>query len=133
MNKYIVPLFFAGILVASLLVSYILFNKYEKEKEINTLLRSEIEGTKLVLAYELKQWKENDQKIAKFKEDIDKLSAQRDSYRRQMQEAMKKDEKLNSWANDKLPDYVRDSFKRMWLERNPPSPGDSGKERPNHP
>ena len=121
MNKYVVPLFFAGILVASLFVSYFFFSRYEAEKENNIKLNLEIEKTKLVLDYERKQWEENDQKIAKFKEEVDRLSAQRDSYRRQMQEAMKKDEKLNSWANTQLPDYVRESFKRMWLERNTPS------------
>lgn len=117
MNRYVVPLFFAGILVASLFVSYFFFSRYETEKENNIKLNLEVEKTKLVLDYERKQWEENDQKIAKFKEEVDRLSAQRDSYRRQMQEAMKKDENLNSWANTQLPDYVRESFKRMWLER----------------
>lgn len=123
MNKNVVPLFFAGILVASLFVSYFFFSRYETEKENNIKLNLEVEKTKLVLDYERKQWEENDQKIAKFKEEVDRLSAQRDSYRRQMQEAMKKDENLNSWANTRLPDYVRESFKRMWVERNTPSPG----------
>lgn len=123
MNKYVVPLFFAGILVASLFVSYFFFSRYETEKENNIKLNLEVEKTKRVLDYERKQWEENDQKIAKFKEEVDRLSAQRDSYRRQMQEAMKKDENLNSWANTRLPDYVRESLKRMWDERNTPSPG----------
>lgn len=118
MNKYVVPLFFAGILAASLFVSCFFFSRYETEKENNIKLNLEVEKTKLVLDYERKQWEENDQKIAKFKEEVDRLSAQRDSYRRQMQEAMKKDENLNSWANTRLPDYVRESFKRMWDERN---------------
>lgn len=122
MIKFVAALIGIGILGTSLLGNYFLLNKYDAERDKVKVLEITAATLKVTMDYERKQQQENDEKIASFKIEIDNIASQRDSYRRKMQEALKKDENLNAWASSRLPDYVRESFKRVRDEGSSASP-----------
>lgn len=110
MIKYVAALVGIGILGTSLLGCYFLFNKYDAERDKVKDLEIQAATLQTTLDYERKQQAQNDQKIAEYKQSLDEIAAQRDSFRRQAQEAMKKDAKFKSWADTEIPDFVRNSL-----------------------
>lgn len=123
MSKYIIALVGIGVLITSLTINYFLFNKYDAERNKVKTLELQTATLQLTLDYEHKQQEDNDKKIADFKIAIDEITAQRESYRRKMQEALKKDENLKTWADTELPGYVRESFNRVRIDEGTPSSG----------
>lgn len=113
-------------LAASLLGNWFLYSRLDSEKEKSHKLELSLATTTLTLEHKIKEQQENDQKVLAFQQEIKNLSAQRDLYYRRTQEAMKKDEKFNSWTNTELPDYVRAVLDRMRQE-NSASPSNNGK------
>ena len=116
MGQYAIGLVAAGVLAASIFGNYFLFKENNAKQDEISGLKIESAITKTTLDYERKQQAQNDQKIAEYKQSLDEIAAQRDSFRRQAQEAMKKDAKFKSWADTELPDFVRKS-----LGRKPPN------------
>lgn len=125
-TKWVLPLFGVGVLAASLLGNWILYSRLDSEKEKSHKLELSLANTTLTLEHKIKEQQENDQKVLAFQQEIKKLSAQRDLYYRRTQEAMKKDEKFNSWANTELPDYARAVLARV-RQGNSASASNSGK------
>lgn len=110
MGQYTIGLVAAGVLAASIFGNWFLFKDNNAKQDEISSLKIESAITKTTLDYERKQQAQNDQKIAEYKQSIDEIAAQRDSFRRQAQEAMKKDAKFKSWADTELPDFVRSSL-----------------------
>ena len=110
MGQYTIGLVAAGVLAASIFGNWFLFKDNNAKQDEISSLKIESAITKTTLDYERKQQAQNDQKIAEYKQSLDEIAAQRDSFRRQAQEAMKKDAKFKSWADTELPDFVRNSL-----------------------
>ena len=110
MGQYTIGLVAAGVLAASIFGNWFLFKDNNAKQDEISSLKIESAITKTTLDYERKQQAQNDQKIAEYKQSLDEIAAQRDSFRRQAQEAMKKDAKFKSWADTELPDFVRSSL-----------------------
>ena len=125
-SKWVLPLFGVGVLAASLLGNWILYSRLDSEKAKSHKLELSLATTTLTLEHKIKEQQENDQKVLAFQQEIKNLSAQRDLYYRRTQEAMKKDEKFNSWANTELPDYARAVLDRV-RQGNSASASNSGK------
>lgn len=124
--KWVLPLFGVGVLVASLLGNWFLYSRLDSEKEKSHKLELSLATTTLTLEYKQKEQRENEEKIAVFQKEVRQISEQRDLYYRRTQEALKKDEKFNSWANTELPDYARSVLDRV-RQGNSASPSNSGK------
>lgn len=113
MIKYVAALIGIGILGTSLLGCYFLFNKYDAERDKVKDLEIQAATLQTTLEYERKKQAENDAKVAQFKQEIDQITAQRDLFIRKAKEAMNSDPKLKTWADTRLPEYVRNSLGRV--------------------
>ena len=122
MIKYAPALIGIGFLAALLVGFYLLFNKYEAERDKVKDLEIQAATLQTTLDYERKKQAENDAKVAQFKQEIDQITAQRDLFIRKAKEAMNSDPKLKSWAETPLPDYVRNSLGRVREQGNSASP-----------
>ena len=110
MGQYTIGLVVAGVLAASIFGNWFLFKDNNAKQDEISSLKIESAITKTTLDYERKQQAQNDQKIAEYKQSLDEIAAQRDWFRRQAQEAMKKDAKFKPWADTEIPDFVRNSL-----------------------
>ena len=119
MLKYVPALVVVGFVIALLAGIYILFNKYEDSRDRVKALEIQAATLQTTLEYERKKQEENDTKVAQFKQEIDNITAQRDLFIRKAKEAMNSDPKLKTWADTRLPDYVRNSLGRMREQGSP--------------
>ena len=123
MLKYVPALVGVGFVIALLAGIYILFNKYEDSRDQVKTLEIQAATLQTTLEYERKKQEENDTKVAQFKQEIDNITAQRDLFIRKAKEAINNDPKLKTWADTRLPDYVRNSLGGVRKQGSSANPG----------
>ena len=105
----------AGVLAVLVWGNVFFYNKFDGERANSQKLELSLVETELTLKHTKEKQAEYDAKVTQYQEEIQKVAAQRDSYYRKAQEAMKKDAEFNSWANTKLPAFVRNSLGYQWM------------------
>lgn len=114
MSNIILPV---ALLIASLLFNWYLYEEAKKLAIESTRYQIEAEGLQKSLEIKLQESKKNEETLKKYQAELNNITAQRDSYRRKMQEALKDDTEFAGWSADRLPAFVTDSFKRLRKER----------------
>ena len=118
----------AGVLAVLVWGNVFFYNKFDNERANSQKLELSLATTELTLKHTQEKQAENDAKVAQYQEEIQKVAAQRDSYYRKAQEAMKKDAEFKTWSDTKLPAFVRSSIGYQWMRgEGSNSPASGGK------
>lgn len=118
----------AGILAVLVWGNVFFYNKFDNERANSQKLELSLTTTQLEFKHVLEKQAENDAKVKDYQDELQKVAAQRDSYWRKVQEAMKKDAEFKTWSDTKLPAFVRGSIGYQWMRgEGSNSPASGGK------
>ena len=106
-----------GVLGISLLGNYYLYGEVKEISEAKAKMETRATELEVTLKFKEAEYLKNDTKIAKYQEQVNQLTSQRDSYRKKTQEAMRNDASFNTWGNTLAHPYVTSSFQRLREER----------------
>ena len=116
MSKLLV-LALSVLLAASFGLNYFLYRDVWKLAEDKAAQLADIARLNSELDYRLKERQRHEELLKEYQDKVNQISAQRDYYRRQTQEALKHDAELAQWAATRLPVFVTDTLKRLREER----------------
>ena len=117
MWRFVLALVGIGVLGSSFFANWYLLQRVQALVDEKAKIEIQAASMQTALDFKEKIQQENDRRLKEFQAAVNQLTAQRDSYRRKMQEALTVDKEFSSWASGKLPAYVRESFAGMRRER----------------
>lgn len=126
MNR-VIGLGFGLVLAVAVCGLFFLYRDNQDLAASNARTEAAIATLQAALEQKIQEQKKNDERLKEYQLEVNRITEQRDSYRRQIREAMKNDTELSKWADTRLPSYVVDTFKRLREERSTDARS-SGKE-----